>query len=154
MINTNDISFKINMLSILIDHLRELKNNNDYQKEIHIFFMPHKSVIKLPSLWNEEEVVSIVLGGDYEFKKLQILDDGLSVYLADHRGNFQEFHVLYEFIVGFTNGEMYLKSKEIVPNIQLHQITEIKRNLSESINLQIQKIFENLEENDFEKNQT
>jgi hypothetical protein len=154
----NALVLKLKILSFLVDILKKLINraNNTMKEELSIIFYKHKDVKVLSyNNNNDEQFAIIVLGNEYEFKKLQLLDKGLSVYLVNHKGQFLENYIPYDAIVGFINNNTYLYSynDEDIKNITLKQIFHKSISLNNILNEHIHKIFENFITNDFHKDQ-
>ena len=149
---------KINMLSLLLEEIKNLKNKNK-SDELYIFI--NNSVHESPDLHiiNEEKflknnVVAIVIGGDYEFKKLNIQEKGIYINLANENGDFIKNYLPYDNIIGFYKNKTFIKSQDLLykENINLSEIEEYKKNFlplikdkekNSSINYLINEIIKN-----------
>jgi hypothetical protein len=153
--NKNDNSIKFNILSLLIQNLKNLQKNSKNSEELYIFLIPHENlrINNLSYENNSEEMLSIVLGGAYDFKKLKLSENGISVQLADEKGKFHESHIPYEAILGFFNSKMYFKNNQVLVNITLSELKNKEVNLNYIFNNSVANIFQNLTNNGVEKNQ-
>jgi hypothetical protein len=172
--------FQINMLLSLIKELKSLNYSNK-NNEIYIFF--HKgnfennfdnnginnsiSINNLILMNNKsisEKVISVGLGGEYEFKKLQINNHSITVYLADENGKFILNNIPYDNIIGFYNNKKLVKYYDIfnkssitlkdIENSILNKINSEKEKYSYIFLYTIENTILNIIKDGLEENQT
>lgn len=142
------------ILSILMEHLKRLKAHKNSKEEIYIFFTYHKDLktMQLLEEMDNNEIYNMALGNEYEFKRLSFLQRGISVYLANDKGDFIENYLPYESIRGFTNGKVYLQCPNTEEVINIQDISG-SGNMASLLHQQMLTIFKQLEKNGLMKNQ-
>jgi hypothetical protein len=135
--------FQINMLLSLIKELKTL-NYSIKNNEIYIFF--HKdnqeNTSNKLSLMNykntNEKIISVCIGGEYEFKKLEINNNSISVYLANENGKFILNNIPYDNIVGFYNNRKFIKYYDIF-NTKTISLQDLENSVLNKINSEKEK---------------
>ena len=105
---SSNFLLKINMISLLLKEIKNLNNKNK-SDELYIFINNNFNESEDLKLLNEDKfiknnVVAIVIGGEYEFKKLILEEKALIISIANENGDFVKNYIPYDYIIGFYNG--------------------------------------------------
>lgn len=152
--NKDYTSFKIHILSLLIQNLKSLTSGMNRKGELYIFFTHHDQ-LQIPFLSEKaqnQEILSIILGNEYAFKNMKLLDTAIKVKVYIQK-LWQEVVIPYNAIVGCANTKMYLKCNVETEDITLKQIEKFVY-ISDIFEKNIAIFFKNLELNGLKKNQT
>lgn len=127
---------KINMLSLLLEEIKNLNNKNK-SDELYIFINNSSTTNEL-NLLNQDKfsqnIVAIVIGGDYEFKKLTLNENFFTINIANENGEFIKNTIPYDNIIGFFKYKTFIKSENLlhVEQIKLSQIYEYKKIINDN----------------------
>ena len=164
---------KINMLSLLFEEIKNINIKNKLD-ELYIFINNNFNESKELNILNQDKfiknnIVSIVIGGEYEFKKVFFQETALVISLADENGVFVKNYIPYDYIIGFYKHKIFIKSENLLINehIELSEIHAYEKSISKNLlknhlkNLQLSNLMnniiknnmKNLEKNKLDENQ-
>lgn len=137
---TPSFLLKINMLSLLLEEIQNIKNTNK-SEELYIFINNdnENNTCKLDILNSDKflknNVLAIVIGGEYEFKKLTLEENFITISLANENGEFIKNIIPYSNIIGFYKNKTLIKSYSIttIENIQLAEIYEYRKSMPTTV---------------------
>ncbi len=147
---------KINMLSLLLEEIKNL-NSKNRSDELYIF-INNSPISNELNLLNQDRfsqnIVAIVIGGEYEFKKLTLNENFLTINIANENGEFIKNIIPYGNIVGFSKYKTFIKSENLlhIDLIKLSQIYEYKKIINDNIdnnnkNFQLNYLINNIIKN-------